>query len=197
MTEQEQKAFEAWAEPILGDNPTWRESGECELARQAWCAALTAANAVSEPVGINGLTEAETSATMSVIGLSKPTVQPQAQGEQRYLSIERVSGFPEKLETGPQPVLYSDSINGCMVRRDDVWLALTSHLNPQATEPAWRPIESAPKDGTEILLANPDGSCAVGWFKFKGHTTGWTDGDTYNMTWPTHWMPLPAAPEAQ
>ncbi len=66
--------------------------------------ALTAANAVSaprglfvdliashgpefvaemdaiEPVGINGLTEAETSASMSVMGLSKPTVQPQAPG---------------------------------------------------------------------------------------------------------------------
>lgn len=32
----------------------------------------TAANAVSEPVGINGLTESETNATMSVMGLSKP-----------------------------------------------------------------------------------------------------------------------------
>jgi hypothetical protein len=67
---------------------------------------------------------------------------------------------------------------------------------PKQAEPGWQPIESAPKDGSEILLANPDGSCAVGWFKFKGHTTGWTDGDTFNMTWPTHWMPLPAAPEA-
>jgi len=28
--------FEAWAKPILGDNPTWRESGDCELAWQAW-----------------------------------------------------------------------------------------------------------------------------------------------------------------
>ena len=32
----EREAFEAWAISILGDNPTWRESGDCELAWQAW-----------------------------------------------------------------------------------------------------------------------------------------------------------------
>lgn len=34
--------FEAWAETILGNNPNWRESGNGELARQAWQAALAA-----------------------------------------------------------------------------------------------------------------------------------------------------------
>ena len=34
------QSFEAWAKPILGDNPTWKESGECELAWQSWKAAL-------------------------------------------------------------------------------------------------------------------------------------------------------------
>lgn len=34
--------------------------------------ALAAANALGERVGINGLTEAETNASMSVMGLSKP-----------------------------------------------------------------------------------------------------------------------------
>jgi len=63
--------------------------------------------------------------------------QPE-QGEQRYISIERVEGFPSKLEDGPQPVLYSDSINGCMVRRDDVWLALTSQL--QSAQPVAQPL---------------------------------------------------------
>lgn len=36
------EAFEAWAQQILGDNPTWRESGPCELAWRAWCAAIEA-----------------------------------------------------------------------------------------------------------------------------------------------------------
>jgi hypothetical protein len=34
--------FEAWAETILGDSPNWRESGNGELARQAWQAAIAA-----------------------------------------------------------------------------------------------------------------------------------------------------------
>jgi hypothetical protein len=33
-TEREQ--FEKWCIGILGDNPHWRESGNYELARQAW-----------------------------------------------------------------------------------------------------------------------------------------------------------------
>ena len=36
---EQRDLFEAWAEPILGDNPTWRESGDCELAWRAWLAA--------------------------------------------------------------------------------------------------------------------------------------------------------------
>ena len=76
--------------------------------------------------------------------------------------------------------------------------------NPQATEPAWRPIETAPKDGSEILLAHPDGSMVVGWWredrtrgKVCGWSDGWSDGDDFAMTWPTHWRPKPAAPEAK
>ena len=42
MSDANRKAFEIWAEPILGDNPTWKESGDCELAWRAWLAALRA-----------------------------------------------------------------------------------------------------------------------------------------------------------
>lgn len=38
MNGHQNSAFEAWAEKILGDNPNWRESGDGELASQAWCA---------------------------------------------------------------------------------------------------------------------------------------------------------------
>jgi hypothetical protein len=38
----DKEAFEKWARPILGDNPTWRESGQCELAWQAWQEAFKA-----------------------------------------------------------------------------------------------------------------------------------------------------------
>ena len=40
---RERVRFEAWASQILGDNPTWRGSGACELVWQAWQAALAPA----------------------------------------------------------------------------------------------------------------------------------------------------------
>jgi hypothetical protein len=36
MTDISRAAFEAWAIVILSDNPTWRESGYCELVWLAW-----------------------------------------------------------------------------------------------------------------------------------------------------------------
>lgn len=63
----------------------------------------------------------------------------------------------------------------------------------------WRPIESAPKNGDEVLLFYPGhSSCpfAVGWwFSLKSVSEGhWsvlsdTDGDYYGCA-PTHWAPL-------
>ena len=64
----------------------------------------------------------------------------------------------------------------------------------------WLPIESAPKDGAEVDIWCPDddGGYRVAdayWCQInnKWHVTG----DSW-MTWanqPTHWRPLPAAPE--
>ncbi len=50
---------------------------------------------------------------------------------------------------------------------------------------AWRPIESAPKDGTSVLLACPSG-CR--WIDHANDSLA--DWGTH----PTHWQPLPAAP---
>ena len=72
---------------------------------------------------------------------------------------------------------------------------------------SWQPIETAPKDGTRVLLFGPDQW--VGWFISEEDderdedgevVTGWTDESTsYEHRWtsnaPTHWMLLPAPPE--
>lgn len=58
----------------------------------------------------------------------------------------------------------------------------------------WQPIETAPKDGTEILVCNH--ATLDIWFY---HVASWMDG----LEWwngdarvnPTHWMPLPQPPE--
>lgn len=84
-----------------------------------------------------------------------------------------------------------------------------------ALTPQWQPIETAPKDGTGILLSNGKDVAEGHWYFEEGGTTehrdldgryidqtdsdgyaGWLDWDGGMQPAPTHWMPLPAAPEA-
>ena len=70
--------------------------------------------------------------------------------------------------------------------------------------PEWHPIETAPKDGTEIIAFRPgkpkhiEGMQWVAYDPLDGVGDGawhWSyDGDAPTANPPTHWMPLPAAP---
>lgn len=60
----------------------------------------------------------------------------------------------------------------------------------------WQPIETAPKDGTRILMFHPrddgDVNIRMAWWvvdRFGGH--GWSFP---SWSGPTHWMPLPEPP---
>lgn len=66
--------------------------------------------------------------------------------------------------------------------------------------PKWQPIETAPKDGTRILVVNEKeiviayASDSVWVDKKKGELLGWCIFDCHSDTesiFPTHWMPLP------
>jgi hypothetical protein len=69
----------------------------------------------------------------------------------------------------------------------------------------WKPIESAPKDGTMILClyAGDYGHrryslryWSTGDWPSSGRREGWCDHHRQlRSTDPTHWMPLPAPPE--
>jgi hypothetical protein len=75
----------------------------------------------------------------------------------------------------------------------------------------WQPIESAPKDGTEVLLfeflPHHEPMVRVGYWEENGtdlHSgadgiSGWSlVGEGYiGEIEPTHWMPLPEPPELQ
>lgn len=75
----------------------------------------------------------------------------------------------------------------------------------------WQPIETAPKDGSSVLLAvaTDDGRAVAGegWYRDNDDSDmGWwwaneSPGDYYaeaiEPRWRiTHWMPLPAPPES-
>jgi len=67
----------------------------------------------------------------------------------------------------------------------------------------WQPIETAPKDGSTVLLAERTwgGDLVVtpgsyhedyhGWWEHGSHPTDYADQPIDN---PTHWMPLPMPP---
>ena len=56
----------------------------------------------------------------------------------------------------------------------------------------WQPIETAPKDGTEVLLSEY-GEIYIGWCGKNGwHFIGIDIEPKYNA--PSNWMPLPPPP---
>lgn len=61
----------------------------------------------------------------------------------------------------------------------------------------WRPIETAPRDGTAILVTAPDVECEVTIAYFqRGRLYSIFDGKPFGgwVTPTTHWMPLPKPP---
>jgi len=57
----------------------------------------------------------------------------------------------------------------------------------------WQPIETAPKDDTQILLT--DGSeVSQGWWEPDYGWLGWEVYRAVHRFTPTHWMPLPDPP---
>lgn len=66
----------------------------------------------------------------------------------------------------------------------------------------WQPIDTAPKDGTWVLLLWPINS-HVGPVACEGQYYHAKDGDSFwwsmlkLKTEPTHWMPLPPTPDRE
>jgi hypothetical protein len=61
----------------------------------------------------------------------------------------------------------------------------------------WQPIETAPKDGTDVLLWVPDGTyfSLMMTGSYEGEDMGWCDNARGSPGFdPTHWMPLPPPP---
>ncbi len=86
----------------------------------------------------------------------------------------------------------------------------------QALERVWQPIETAPKDGTQVILTNGVSVAQGNWLHsepfIREHRDlegryidqdesdgydGWIDFIGGMMPEPTHWMPLPTPPKEQ
>ena len=86
---------------------------------------------------------------------------------------------------------------------DEVLREIWDEAQRQAA-PTWQPIDTAPKDGTWILLAGDSGytttpfRVSVCQYSFDTYYSWWRDhaGDNFRDDGdePTHWMPLPPAP---
>lgn len=84
--------------------------------------------------------------------------------------------------------------------------SLLAGVFSQFANSGWQPIETAPKDGTKVLVYDESyGLPQKAWFgkdHFKEEYEGWLfgDGDDYSCGLyftpiePTHWMPLPKPP---
>ena len=94
--------------------------------------------------------------------------------------------------------------NGNFLASEHIKELLASlHASAQATAKVqqWQPIETAPKDGTNILLVNRIGNVATGLWQGNGECEGWwlRGGNRPNTFFnhhygPSYWMPLPELP---
>ena len=71
---------------------------------------------------------------------------------------------------------------------------------------SWQPIETAPKDGSFVLLTNgyrrqshPGGWVSIGYWThdLRGDGAGFYHAAGIAKLTPTYWMPLPEPPETQ
>ncbi|HDS1140107.1 TPA: hypothetical protein QDZ75_004184 [Stenotrophomonas maltophilia] len=122
----------------------------------------------------------------------------------RELLAEMARGF------GQPEYAYHIGCGGVLDKGDRKLIApLIAALTPQ-----WQPIETAPKDGTAILLTNGKDVAEGHWYFEECGTTehrdldgryidqtesegydGWLDWDGGMQPDPTHWMPRPSPPE--
>jgi hypothetical protein len=99
-----------------------------------------------------------------------------------------------RMEYGPVTMMHDRG------RRDAMLALLRASA---AKEDVWRPIETAPKDGTRVILGWPGGGVRYGFYLDNSRTSppwaGWR-GPSMELPFPspppTHWQPLPAPPSA-
>jgi hypothetical protein len=101
----------------------------------------------------------------------------------------------EDMSSRSQPILAPNAVEACAFECADLVIALLPHALPEG---GWRPIESAPRDGTWIMLSRPFWTVPfVGRWTTSKHGEGWHDDNVDEgplLSPMTHWQPLPPPP---
>jgi len=77
-----------------------------------------------------------------------------------------------------------------------VWAEFAELSRLSALVAGWRPMDSAPKDGTRFLALQGDRHFDC-WWKDAGYGEAYWQDDSDSEPDPTHWRPLPASPVSQ
>lgn len=90
-----------------------------------------------------------------------------------------------------------------------IYMAIAKALLAERQRDRWMPIETAPEDGSDIIVYNPSGEGIIGeaYYWNDNGRGGWWWAGTYEgehmeepmhirNAWPTHWQPLPAPPSS-
>ncbi len=91
---------------------------------------------------------------------------------------------------------YTEVPTGLIHAIDDLHLALSEYTNHDNQSP-WRPIETIPKDGTEVIAIRSNGwiTKAVWYDNPFGRKDTVIENASGKWWSVTHWMPLPPNPK--
>lgn len=96
----------------------------------------------------------------------------------------------------PLDLLWVDPFDfGANAPRVNAWRERGGDQDVPYRRADWRPIETAPKDGTDILIWSRAGR-EIG--KYLAGREAWLGHGDNGSGWrtPTHWQPLPEPPDA-
>ena len=110
-------------------------------------------------------------------------------GEPFGYMIPHYADYPDVFFKHPLPKGYSALMARTKLYTSNQVAAAIAKAEQRVAE--WQPIETAPKDGSFILLATPKGRIADGFWSLVYGVWSWP----YVMVEPTHWMPLPTPPK--
>jgi len=184
MTPQEQQAFDrmkvalkaiAWS-----NDSKWQQ----DCAKES----LSAAKAVDQSVDAKKIVQAQGEAVLwqfrNIVGGDPATDWQECKPRNPYINT------------------VQDTVNELLAYRYDgrpCYEVRALYTHPQASEPAWLPIETAPKDGRPVWVRGKNfGEIGRGlhycWAYFDGVKWYEPGFESSMLQYLTHWMPIPAAP---